>query len=79
MAEEADSAARALARLANRRILEVGRRFRRAGGTDTKIAFFCECGCLRPVELTVAEYERLAGRPLLHPGHGVSPAPTRGG
>jgi len=37
--------------------------------SDYECTFFCECGCCEPLQLTVAEYDALAGRPVYVAGH----------
>jgi hypothetical protein len=38
-------------------------------GKDCSPGFFCECGCCESVELTLAEYDALRGKPVCLPGH----------
>ena len=33
-------------------------------GKDCSPGFFCECGCCESVELTLAEYDALEGKPI---------------
>ncbi len=36
---------------------------------DYPYNFYCECGCCEPVQLTIEEYDALAGRPVYLAGH----------
>jgi hypothetical protein len=36
---------------------------------DYSLEFFCECGCLEPVQLTTTEYDALEGQPVYRVGH----------
>jgi hypothetical protein len=50
-----------LARQLNCSIHEIGRRLTARGDEDFDLTFFCQCGCLRPITLTLAGFEAAGG------------------
>jgi hypothetical protein len=63
----------ALVRRLNAEIREASERL--PDGDDSPLEFYCECGCWQTVELTIAAYDSLNGKPVYLPGH---PAATAG-
>lgn len=57
----------ALVRALNGEIRDASERF--PGEEDVPLEFYCECGCWQTVEITIAGYDALEGRPVLLPGH----------
>ena len=56
-----------LARELNRQIREIGRSLTEPDDADEELTFFCECGCLQPVQLTLWGYDAAPG--ALREGH----------
>lgn len=60
-----------LVRNLNTRVREIIKRLPHQ--RDYSLAFFCECGCSEPVQLTIDQYDALEGKAVLRAGH---PVPT---
>lgn len=56
-----------LARELNRQIREIGRSLTEPNDASEELTFFCECGCLQPVRLTLEDFD--AGPGALREGH----------
>lgn len=55
---DSDSRAKAeLARELNKRIREIGQSLTEPTDASEELIFFCECGCLAPVRLTIAAFD----------------------
>lgn len=63
-----------LARELNRQIREIGRSLTEPAEASEELTFFCECGCLAPVRLTIAAFEA-AGAALAR-GHSPPDSPS---
>jgi len=50
----------------NDRIRQIAESFARKGDEGHEYTFFCECGCLEPITLTLADF---AAKGALHDGH----------
>jgi hypothetical protein len=62
-ADEADSQSVAkadLARELNCQIAKIGRQLTESGETN-ELAFYCECGCLKPLLLTLEAFDEAGG------------------
>jgi hypothetical protein len=51
----------ALVRQINSTLHDVALRFAAQNGEDSELTFFCECGCKRPVVMTLAGFEAAGG------------------
>lgn len=60
----------ALVRALNVEIRSASARF--PGEEDVPLEFYCECGCWRTVELTLADYDALEGKPVYLREHPAS-------
>lgn len=56
-----------LARELNRKIREIGGSLSGPGEASPEFTFYCECGCLGAVELTIAAFDAAGG--ALRDGH----------
>ena len=50
-----------MARQVNSSIHKVALKFKTQGDEDFDLTFFCECGCLRPVTVTLAGFDAAGG------------------
>lgn len=57
----------ALVRQVNAEIRTVGEQLTEED--ELPLEFYCECGCWQKVELTIAAYDALGGRPVYREGH----------
>jgi sugar (pentulose or hexulose) kinase len=65
---DSDSLAKAeLARELNKQIREIGQSLTEPADASEELTFFCECGCLAPVRLTLATFD--AAGAALAEGH----------
>jgi hypothetical protein len=56
-----------LARELNQHIREIGRSLTERDDASEELTFFCECGCLEPVQLTLEVFDAAPG--ALREGH----------
>jgi hypothetical protein len=60
--DDSESLSRAgLARELNLQIREIGQSLTQPADADEELTFFCECGCLAPVKLTIAAFDAAGG------------------
>jgi hypothetical protein len=65
---DSDSLAKAeLARELNKQIRAIGQALTEPANASEELTFFCECGCLAPVRLTIASFD--AAGAALAEGH----------
>jgi hypothetical protein len=71
LGEDSQVAKAGLARELNNQIRKIGSSLTEAGDADETLTFFCECGCMAEIQLSLPEY---VARGALSEGHSLPAA-----